>query len=251
MHRSGSRRRKSLFVIAACTVSAMASIAPGWAQQPKAAVRESPFRDRRAFAAKIRLVRVDDSKQDVVRLLGRPDDRLSGRDVRFMDADEVWGYGTAGHRSLATLGRVQFKGGRVSGVVGDYSCLQRPVAVDEGLMRKALRLMEGGASRSESYHDPLHLIRVVNYLQPLGKQKALAIISELVRIDSESSASWLFLLLRALFQVPNPPGHMPAVFMGWGSLKPPSDPRKFPRFPALIVDNVPLSLYSQGSFPGH
>jgi hypothetical protein len=89
----------------------------------------------------------------------------------------------------------------------------------------------------------LHLIRVTNDLQPLGKERALAIIGEYARIrDVGVDETWLFLLLRTLFDVPQPPGHMPDMYIGAMSPAPPEDRLRIPRFPIVIVDDIPFSL---------
>ena len=54
--------------------------------------------------------------------------------------------------------------------------------------------------------------------------------------------TWLFLLLRTLFDVPQPPGHMPEMLIGAMSPAPPKDRTRIPRFPIVIVDDIPFSL---------
>ena len=77
-----------------------------------------------------------------------------------------------------------------------------------------MRFMHPGPEYA-GYNDPLHLIRVTNYLQPLGKEKALAIIDEYCRIHEPGlDETWLFLVLRTLFEVPQPPGYMPRMKIG-------------------------------------
>jgi hypothetical protein len=54
--------------------------------------------------------------------------------------------------------------------------------------------------------------------------------------------TWLFLLLRTLFDVPEPPGFMPKLMIGATSPSSPEDQTKIPRFPLVIVDDIPFSL---------
>jgi hypothetical protein len=102
--------------------------------------------------------------------------------------------------------------------------------------------------------DPRRLILAVNTLQPLGKDKALAALSEYLRVSGdtylqENSPQRVFLILRALFDVPTDPGHMPPMRVGAPHPSTPKDPKQIPRFPLAIVDDVPVMLvygYSLG-----
>ncbi len=105
-----------------------------------------------------------------------------------------------------------------------------------------MRYLHPGPAHA-GYNDPLHLIRVTNYLQPLGKEKALAIVGEYARIhDVGVDETWLFLLLRTLFDIPKEPGYMPDLYIGAMRPQPPRDRTRVPRFPIVIVDDVPFSL---------
>ena len=137
--------------------------------------------DRLEFAEKLARVRDGDREAEVRRLLGTPEDIRRAPDSVPYPTDEIWCYGTNGHGSLATLGEVCFRQGSVVWVAGGYGKPPSPSVIGEKELREGMRFLHPGPECS-GYNDPLHLIRVTNYLQPLGKEKALAIIGEYGRI---------------------------------------------------------------------
>src|SRR5262245_13157803 len=87
-------------------------------------------------------------------------------------------------------------------------------------------------------YDPGVVISAVNALLPLGKNAAL---SEVAALEPEPPASGLFWVLRVLFEVPDPPG-FPPVILGTPAIPPPSDPASLPRYPIVVVRDVPLLI---------
>jgi hypothetical protein len=198
--------------------------------------------DRTGFSAKLAQFGREGNREEVRRLLGPPDDIRRVPNALPSAPDEIWCYGTDGHNSLATLGEVCFQEGRVIGVAGARGEPPSPSVISEKELRGGMRFLHPGPA-SDGYNDPLHLIRVTNYLQPLGKEKALAIIGEYARIHAIGvDETWLFLLLRVMFDVPQPPGHMPEMAIGVMSPALPEDRTRIPRFPMVIIDDVPFSL---------
>jgi hypothetical protein len=194
------------------------------------------------FQQKLSGVKDGDTKEKVVRLLGKPDDIRRAPDRVPYPTDEIWCYGTESHGSLATLGEVCFRKGTVVWLAGDRGHPASPNVIGEDELRAGMRFLHPGPE-APGYNDPLHLIRAANYLQPLGKAKALAIIGEYARIhDVAVDETWLFLLLRTLFDIPRRPGYMPPMFIGGMSPAPPQDLTRIPRFPIVIVDDIPFSL---------
>ncbi len=200
-----------------------------------------PARNRRAFSRLLAQIKDGDTPARVAGLLGRPDDVQYASNAPPY-RDEVWCYGTSGHGSLATLGKVDFRGQRVLWVAGAYGLPPSPLVISERELQAGMRFLHPGPEAA-GYNDPLQLIRVTNYLLPLGKAKALAIVSEYGRVGgADWDETWLFLLLRTLFDVPDPPGYMPEMFIGAMAPDPGRDRRKFPRYPIVIVDEVPFSV---------
>jgi hypothetical protein len=117
--------------------------------------------------------------------------------------------------------------------------------------RMLFKLMDTAQDRLDGdEYDPLSTVRIVNALQPLGKERALEAVSSYLR-GRRTRRQGLFLVLRALFAVPDPPGYMPRVHIGRTHPEP-RDPRRAPRFPLLLVDDVPLMLvrgYTLAGYP--
>jgi hypothetical protein len=102
----------------------------------------------------------------------------------------------------------------------------------------------------ENFH-PWHIIRAVNSLQPLGKAEAIAQIDEYLAGHHMTNSRGLFWVLRVLFDMP---GSMPfpPVRIGQPTIPPPRDPLTLPRFPIVIVRDVPLLVvrgYALGGLP--
>jgi hypothetical protein len=225
------------------------------------------YPDRREFVARMGRIRNGDTKETVEKLLGPPDDIW-----RAPNQEEVWCYGTDGHLSLPTLGQVFFREKRVIwepevfrtpprviGTSGGNGTPPSPKVLSEEELRAGMRYLYTNLAIPGD-NDPLHLIRVANYLQPLGKDKALAIIGEYARLSSiivdkhmgsrPVDETWLFLLLRTLFEVPQPPGYMPQMYIGWMSPSPPKNRQDIPRFPIVIVEGIPFSLLKSATLSG-
>ncbi len=89
-------------------------------------------------------------------------------------------------------------------------------------------------------YNPGAVIRAVNALHPLGKASALAQIeSYLASRDTTTDSSGLFWVLRVLFEVPANTD-FPPVRIGTPSIPPPAEPEKLPRFPIVLVRDVPF-----------
>lgn len=222
---------------------------------------ESPLRDRRAFARRLAQVREGMTRVQVRRLLGEPDDRWLGEEVNacregmvYRAGKEAWTYGGNGHLTFPTLGKVSFDhGGKVVNVLGQGERLPGAALPPEAETRRILRLME----RLRGYdqrNDPLRVIQVVNALQPLGKVGALAVIDEFLRITEGwgDGQDGLFVVVRCLFNVPDPPGYFPMMGVGAPSPEAPKDLRRSPRFPVVLYRDIPFSGingYSLGGTP--
>jgi hypothetical protein len=85
-------------------------------------------------------------------------------------------------------------------------------------------------------YDPGLVISAVNALLPLGKDAALG---QVEAVKPDPPASGLFWVLRVLFEVPDPPG-FPPVILGTPVVPPPRDLARLPRYPIVIIRDVPL-----------
>lgn len=209
-------------------------------KKEKQGTRNRFLTNRQQFAKTLAQIKSDDTEAKVRKILGSPEHVRRDPEPVPYPTDEIWCYGMDGPGSLATLGEVCFRDGKVIWIAGGGGKPPTPEVVSERELRAALQFLHPGPEHA-GYNDPLHLIRVTNYLQPMGKEKALAIIGEYPRIHHVDE-TWLFLLLRTLFDVPDPPGHMPKMMIGAMSPAPPEDLTSIPRFPVVIVDDIPFSL---------
>jgi hypothetical protein len=103
------------------------------------------------------------------------------------------------------------------------------------------------------------IIRAVNALWPLGKEKALAAVAEYVRVSNEGTDqmdTWaaLILVLRTLFEVPTVPTtfyendkpQLPGVMLPYPDWLEPSIAKQLPRLPIMIWGDIPFLLESRG-----
>jgi hypothetical protein len=98
-------------------------------------------------------------------------------------------------------------------------------------------------------YNPSYLIEAVNALQPLGKEKALEYIDSYIEsLDQGECPYGLFWLLRVMFDVAEEQG-FPQVRLGKPTIPPPADSGKLPRFPIVIVQDIPF-LVIKGYFLG-
>jgi hypothetical protein len=207
----------------------------------------APLRDRRAFAAALADVRPGMPEQRVLEALGPADDVRTETDrggFFTTHTNKVLRYGTNGHLSCATLGQVYLdRAGVVQYVFGGRGAPPPPDLVPEGELRRLLSLLnEVSSYNSSDGFNPLPLIRAVNALHAAGREKALAVIGEYLRVSSDfddPAREGMFLVLRTLFDAAPGAGGMPRMFVGAPSPPEPSDPRAAPRFPVLIAGDIP------------
>lgn len=208
---------------------------------------DRPDAVRAEFALALAKVTVGMPADEVTALLGVPGDVKTERDPGGVAQGslEVWRWGTDRHLGLGTLGTVHIdRERRVAHVFGGQGTPPPATIYKERPLRRLLRLIDA-VPGFRAPHDPLRLIQAVAALQPLGKTRALAVIDEYLRVSSPlddelGGREGLFLLLRALFDVPQDPGHLPRLLLGAPDPSGPNDPRAMPRFPLAIVGDVPF-----------
>lgn len=186
---------------------------------------------------------------EALALMGPPDDVRTEHDaggVSTTGTKVIWRYGTSGHLTPVTLGQVYIdKGGCVQYVFG------KGTPPPEGMFKEQdLRRLLDALGRVPSYssgwqYDPRKVIRAVNLLQPLGKERALAVIDEYLRVASpwhDDGREGAFLVLRVLFDVPGDAGFMPVMRVGAPSPAGPKDPKLLPRFPIALEGDIPFLI---------
>ena len=209
-------------------------------------------RDRREFANAISTLKEGAAESEVVALLGPPEDVRTQNDpggITTIGTKEVWRYGTSGHLTVATLGQVYFDTkGRVQYVFGKGT---PPAAsmFEEGELRHLLGVLADVPSYGAGLHyNPRKVIKAVNVLQPLGKERALAAVGEFLRVSywHDNGRDGVFLVLRTLFDVPDDPGFMPPM----PGYPPRPDQKLLPRFPIAIEGDIPLLVGTGSAFGG-
>lgn len=206
--------------------------------------------DRAAFARALAKVKPGMDDVQVRELVGPPDDVKTATDPGGITAArtvEIWRYGTNGHLTFPTLGSIHMMADNtVQYVFGGRGEPPSKSMFAEADLRELLRVLDRAPSYNSGVHyDPLAIVRAVNALHPLGKSKAVAAIAEYLRVSSwldDPGREGVFLVLRSLFQVPTAPGHMPTMMVGAPSPAGPKDPKVLPRFPLVLIDDVPLLL---------
>ena len=115
-----------------------------------------------------------------------------------------------------------------------------------------ISLLAQAATMHFEDYNPSYVIQAVNALQPLGKEPALKQIEAyLEKRESSQDYYGLFWVLRVLFSVPISLG-FPPVRIGQPSISPPMTLSKLPRFPIVMVRDIPFLVirgYDLGGLP--
>ena len=177
--------------------------------------------------------------------------------------------GTAGRMEAATLGEIGVDVDQKVEFVAGGGAPPPDGMFTDGELRKLLEALNDLPGQNGIRYNPRPVIRAVNLLQPLGKERGMAAVDEFLRVSSEytaqSSREGLFLVLRTLFEVPNvptvfpsfypddtklsPPGYMPPLY-GLPSPAEPDDKTLLPRFPIVIEGDIPLLIRRWGGSTG-
>jgi len=220
---------------------------------------EGVTRSRADFAKAIAKIRENMTEEQVVALLGRPDDIRTERDaggISRVNTREIWCYGTKGHLSFPTLGCVYLdRNGRTQESFGGKGQPPEQGMFTEEQLQDLLRLLDRSPPLQGDSFNPLPLIQIVNTLQPLGRQRSLAVIREYLRVSDPFSrfngaGYGLFPVLLVLFDLPD--AFPPSSFARLGMPEPsgPRDPQLIPRFPIALVDDVPLLMIAGYTLAG-
>lgn len=221
---------------------------------------------RQAFAAAFARVHEGMPADAFKAILGPPDDVRTQNDpggITLVGVREIWSYGTDHHLGFATLGTVAISDhGTVQYLRGTKGADDLVNALGETELRRLLCVIAEVAEVHADAADfnPRTAIVAVNALQPLGKQRGVAVLREYMQISFAGAGSddqGLFVIMRALFEVPPlAPGEQPVPYdsprfpgvLRRGYLLPPviavagdpDHPTKFPRLPLAIIDDVPF-----------
>lgn len=207
-------------------------------------------RTRADFARAISKLKKGMREDEVVRLLGMPDDLRTEYDaggISTAGTKEIWRYGTSGHLTTATLGQVYInEQGKIQYISGQGQPAISALPEETELRRLLTILSQVPSYNDGECYNPRDVILAVNCLHPLGKEQALAVIDEFLRVSTgwgDEGQEGVFLVLRTLFDVPPDQGSHPRMYVGAPSL---ADPGKklLPRFPVAIEGDIPFLLVS-------
>ncbi len=214
-----------------------------------------PDRSRAEFARALARIKENTPQSEVLAMLCQPDDVRTQFDpggISRVQTKEVWCYGTTGHLCFPTLGCVYIDGsGRTQEVIGGQGRPPKSGLFTEDELRNLLRLLDTTPKLEGDSYDPLPVIQIVNTLQSLGREKALAAIGEYLRVSEPWSDRGSSLVFRVLFDLPDDIDRTKGWIIGVPEPPGPKNPHQIPRFPIVLVDDVPLMLvegYTIGSY---
>jgi hypothetical protein len=201
---------------------------------------------RADFAKKLATIKPGLPADKVKQLLGPPDDIKTERDPGGITAArtvEIWRYGSSAHGAFATLGAVHMLANKtVQYAFGGGAPGAGIAGIAETDLRKLLELLDAVPSYNDML-EPLALIQAVNALQPLGKDKALAVIEEYLRVANgldNPGREGVFLVLRTLFTTT---GNAPDMAVG--------APSPVAQNPIVIINDLPLKIVRGYMLAGH
>lgn len=205
---------------------------------------------RAQFAENLMKIKENDTKEHVLKTLGPPDsvskyEGIQPRDLPEAVCDsgafEVWNYGSDASSDFATLGQVHFNAQGATIVTFGGGIPATGEQIEEGALRKYLRLLHTMPSANGANWNPMSVIRIVNAFSDLEKESGHTIIEEYVRIcpDTMEVHQQVGLVLRVLHEVPLEPGYFPELKFGASGVRP-KDPKLLPRFPIHFVNEAPL-----------
>jgi hypothetical protein len=205
---------------------------------------------RSQFAIAMASIQQGMREGQVMAILGRPDEVRTGKELTNdypPRIKQVLCYGALGHGTFPTLGQIYIdRDGKVDYVAGKGGTPPDQRLFTEIRLRQILTLLDRAPQASGRTYAPLEMIKIVNSLVALGKERALAAMSEYLRVAPQwpREPDGIWLVLRVLFEIPSRPGYLPEPLLGspWPAV--PKDPKILPRFPMAVIDDVPLLLVS-------
>ena len=200
------------------------------------------------------------TEREVLALLGPPDEVQLPEALRHLDdppldaGERLLRYGTDGSDTMATLGAVTINAaGRATLVYGSKGSPPDPRLISERELRRLLRLLDElprSTLPAGAVFDPAPLIRIVNELTPLGRERVLAVLDEYCRVSYAPmtaegfyypdwggiARSSLHGLMPLLFELP-PAARDDPDGPGWD-------------YSVVLVDDIPLITASGGGLAG-
>ena len=211
--------------------------------------RRGKYRNRLAFATLFGKVHEGMTKAQAMRLMGEPDVVEQTPEAHAAEsgaATETWLYGTAGTRKFASLGSVSFSEEGIVVECRGNRGLPPASLPSEPVLRRVFQAIEDDASPDPGQFDPLLTVRAVNAVLSLPAETRAAAVREYFRVGGQGSIGFV----RMLFDLPDVPGYMPMPSIGDVTPAPPRDLSTFPRFPFVLVDDVPVDATASVALTG-
>jgi hypothetical protein len=130
---------------------------------------------------------------------------------------------------------------------------------------RTMQIINGAPSYSQNDFNPAKLVRAVNHLMPMGKDKAIRELraflkiardstNETVRCDEDidtSDGTCVFLIVRLLFEPAEPNRELPHIAtIPFTPIVDSKDKNKWPLYPLYLQDDVPFFLVYGGASSG-
>ncbi|MBL8678122.1 MAG: hypothetical protein JNK05_03110 [Myxococcales bacterium] len=257
-------KTSKLLALVAALVSHAAFVETSHAQsRPARSATRPPApvagRQRATFYQRMARVREGMTEAAVRSIVGPPDFVLQRGHAALQQGANLttaWCYGATAQGDLPTHGTIAFdRSRRVYTMSGTRAPRPSILAMTDDALRSHLNNIAAIGAIDAARFDPAPLVRAVNALQPLGRDAALDVIDEYLRVHNGALAALdesVFLLLRALFVPSSPHRAHPPAALGAPSVMPPTNPDDLPAFPLAIADDVPFVLvtgYTLGGVP--
>ena len=210
-----------------------------------------------ALAKALSSIRLGMTRREVRDSLGVPgdedslifqwDDYAEGKPRPKLNKWVYWPKSKSG--SDRQVGEIWFNDeGRVDFVWSTMSFCSRDTEFRPGERQRLLALIRKAPDYQWYGYNPPDVLNIVNRLIPLGKDRALRLLADASPQDSLNGG--VFLILKCMFEIPNPPGHMPRMWVGAASNEP-ADLRLCPRYPILLAHAIPFLVVGGYNLGGH
>jgi hypothetical protein len=130
---------------------------------------------------------------------------------------------------------------------------------------KTMQIINGAPSYDPNNFNPAKLVRAVNHLMPMGKEKAIRELREFLKIARDtvnetirrdenidtSDKTCVFLIVRLLFECAEPMGELPDIgTIPFTPIPEDKDKKYWPLYPVQLQDDIPFFLVYGGGFSG-
>lgn len=246
-----------MFWYKACPALLLFLLSTSWANAWQTdSISKDPKKARKPFLENLKKIQPGMSPVEVENLLGKPDakktrqNRPSSPDglldeSRESEPEIVWIYGNDHPLLTPSLGSVSFgfnnkvidhKGSKLSQTAFDIQRKKELESIGEEKGELIIKLIHDINSKTK-------MIQVVNILHSLGKENSIVILELFDGLLPAGKFNGVhYRIPRILFDVPEDPGYFPDMGIGATLTLPGIGTKVLPRFPIILIDDVPLEL---------